>query len=122
MERQTFDILPGIFDISSHSEFNSAALSTFRTQATDNNVYSRYLSLLKIKPEAITSVGQIPFLPIEFFKTHKVVTGSETEELIFESSGTTGQQASRHYVLDKSLYEKSFVKTFNIFFCQPETY
>lgn len=109
-----------IFSVSK-SNFNSVTLEIFHIQAEKNEVYKEFLSLQKINLESITAVNQIPFLPVELFKTHRVVTGDSDTEILFTSSGTTGQQ-SRHFVTDISIYEKSFLKGFEIFYGSPVQY
>jgi phenylacetate-coenzyme A ligase PaaK-like adenylate-forming protein len=103
--------------------FESVALAVFRYQAAFNPVYRAYLGLLNRNSETVTNLRQIPFLPIGFFKIHKVVTQSPDSELpdleptgtaplVFASSGTTGQTTSRHLVKDADLYETVSVQTF----------
>lgn len=95
------------------------ALEIFFLQSTNNQVYKDYIHSLHITPESINSIEKIPFLPISFFKSHKVLTTTFEPEITFESSGTTGENTSRHYVKDVSLYNKSFSKAFNIFYGNP---
>ncbi len=95
------------------------ALEIFFLQSRNNEVYKNYINRLHIAPETINSIEKIPFLPISFFKTHQVITTIFEPEIIFESSGTTGENTSRHYVKDFSLYRKSFSKAFNIFYGYP---
>jgi phenylacetate-coenzyme A ligase PaaK-like adenylate-forming protein len=64
----------------------------------------------------------IPFLPISFFKTHKVISGNRKIEKIFSSSGTTGNTVSQHLVCDISLYETSFLSAFTMFYGCPSDY
>lgn len=85
--------------------FEQLALEIFRFQATENPVYRQYLQHLRVNPSNIHRIGQIPCLPVSFFKTQRVLTGSVTPQLTFESSGTTGQTTSRHYVADLPFYE-----------------
>ncbi len=103
--------------------FESVALAVFRYQAAFNPVYRAYLGYLNRDPETVTTLRQIPFLPIGFFKTHAVITelpaltvpysDSITETpLVFTSSGTTGQTTSQHRVNDADLYETVSVQTF----------
>ncbi|MGD1842573.1 MAG: acyl transferase [Thermonemataceae bacterium] len=88
-------------------DFEEKALRLFQYQATHNPIYSAYMASLGKDTKAIQEVTQIPFLPIEFFKSHQVITGTRTtNEKVFESSGTTGKQTSRHYVQALSLYDK----------------
>ncbi|HSI90964.1 MAG TPA: hypothetical protein VK927_07590, partial [Adhaeribacter sp.] len=84
--------------------FEEAALGLFRYQAAHNPVYRQYLQLLGKDPAAVFSLEQIPFLPIEFFKTQQVKTGDFEPEVIFKSSGTTLQQRSCHFVADNDFY------------------
>src|ERR1700733_7300153 len=88
------------------NDFGELALSIFRFQYAHNPVYQSYVMALGIDPLAVQSVIQIPFLPIGFFKTHAVKTGSFEPQAVFESSGTTGSINSRHQVKDLSLYEE----------------
>lgn len=92
------------------------ALDIFFIQYSNNEVYKKYIEALHIDPERIDSIEKIPFLPISFFKTHEVITGAFQPEVIFESSGTTGENTSRHFVKSIQLYKKSFSKGFNIFY------
>jgi len=105
-----------IFSISSEAEFNKISLDIFRLQAEECPVYKEYLSYLDIKVDRINDVLEIPFLPIEFFKTHQVIRKDEISEQTFSSSGTTGTQTSKHYVSDLSLYEESFSTCFEQFY------
>ncbi|MFM7858845.1 MAG: acyl transferase, partial [Flammeovirgaceae bacterium] len=86
------------------SNFEDIALRLFKVQATENTVYTSYLHHLGIDATKITSIGQIPFLPIGFFKTHQVQTGEWQPEVIFTSSGTTGTATSRHLVKSNDFY------------------
>ena len=79
-------------------------------------MYKKYVDALHIVPKSINSIEKIPYLPISFFKTLKVVTTIFEPETIFESSGTTGENTSRHYVKSIELYKKSFIKGFNLFY------
>ncbi|GAB3910382.1 acyltransferase [Larkinella knui] len=101
------------------SEFEPVALAVFRYQAQFNPIYSTYLKHLRIQPEKIRTIEQIPFLPIAFFKHHSILTPTADDEkppaeglLTFESSGTTGAVASRHSVPDPDLYDTISQQTF----------
>ena len=85
-------------------DFNDLALEVFRYQAKENKLYAQFIDFLGIKPKNVDSLAKIPFLPIEFFKSHQVLTGKATPQQIFESSGTTGQTTSKHYVADPDFY------------------
>lgn len=108
--------IPQIFTISNTAQFNEIALTIFRYQAENCQVYKAFISHLQIDPLAIISVSDIPFLPISFFKTHQVVSNTAAEEIVFSSSGTTGMVQSKHYVTDVSVYEDSFNKAFEQFY------
>jgi len=102
--------------------FDELALEIFRYQASYNSLYADYIRLLNIKPETITKVEQIPFLPIQFFKTHDIQTGKWTPETVFTSSGTTGQTASRHLVRDLDFYLQNTRRGFEHFYGKLEEY
>ncbi len=113
-----------IFTITSPSEFKQLALDVFRFQASKNEVYKQYVTALKINIDTVNDIKQIPFLPIEFFKTHKITTASANNisEQLFTSSGTTGTIQSKHYVNDVSIYEKSYLKAFELFYGNVQDY
>jgi len=102
-----------IFDIQSHDDFLHSAIETFRFQYEHISVYREFCDLLKTEPSQVKEIEDIPFLPIEIFKTHKVIAENRKVQTVFVSSGTTGQITSRHYVADLQLYEKSFTFGFN---------
>ncbi|MCG2460671.1 acyl transferase [Flavobacteriaceae bacterium F89] len=105
-----------IFDIASSTEFRSTALKTFRLQYQNNSVYQKFCNLLGKTDANVHSLEDIPFLPVEFFKSKKVITGSGIPDILFTSSGTTGSKTSTHHVLDISIYEISFRNTFKFFY------
>ncbi len=112
-----------IFNIKNASKFEEQALAIFRCQAIKNEVYAQYLKGLSISPDSIKKIEEIPFLPIDFFKTHEVVAGSVSKETtIFTSSGTTGNVQSKHYVSNIYVYEKSYLKGFEFFYGNMEDY
>ncbi|MFI3287996.1 MAG: acyltransferase [Rikenellaceae bacterium] len=105
-----------IVELIAKEGFEAAALETFRFQAVHLDIYRRYIELLGIKPEEVTSLDGIPFLPIEFFRSHRVYCGEGVEELVFNSSGTTGGDTSSHYVASAALYRDSYEYGFREFF------
>lgn len=111
-----------IFSIESSAQFKNVALSVFKHQAKHNNVYHKFLSFLKVDPDSVETIQDIPFLPIQFFKTHKVVSNKHPVEEIFASSGTTGNLASKHFVTDVSIYQVSYTKAFEQFYGKIEDY
>lgn len=95
-----------IFNVNK-SNFDELALKIFQYQAVANPVYKSYIENLGIDPTHVKAISKIPFLPISFFKSRQVTTGNWTAETIFESSGTTGQITSKHFVKDKEFYLKN---------------
>ncbi len=102
-------------------DFPQRALALFRRQAAENVLYRDWCQALGCAPEKVTTLTQIPFLPISFFKSHGVVTGdwAAPPEIIFTSSGTTGTVNSRHLVRDKAIYEQSLLQGFEQFYGPP---
>ena len=111
-----------IFKISNDGEFNSLALNIFRYQAVSNKTYHTYLGQLGVNIHIIDNLIEIPFLPVELFKYHKIVTGEENTGIIFESSGTTSGDKSKHYVTDPQLYINSLTRCFSLFYGNPGDY
>ena len=105
-------------------EFSKIALEIFQLQYRDNPIYKRFTDALKINPAKVETIDQVPFLPIEIFKTQKVVTetGIVRDKTIFTSSGTSQTGASSHYVSDIGIYENSFLKGFEQFYGKPAEY
>jgi hypothetical protein len=116
------DLQKRIFQISGEQDFHRTALEVFRYQASENAVYKDFIRHLGIESDSVNFLSQVPFLPVEFFKRHKIISGDSPEEIVFESSGTTGSDISRHYVSDAGLYEESFLKCFRLFYNDPEDY
>jgi phenylacetate-coenzyme A ligase PaaK-like adenylate-forming protein len=110
--------IENIFTIKSEQEFRRIALDVFRFQASNNAVYKEYLLSLKIDIESVEQLEQIPFLPVEFFKSFEITTINQTpkDPIQFTSSGTTGQITSKHFVSDSSIYQKSYLKAFELFY------
>jgi hypothetical protein len=112
-----------IFEIQSESDFQALAIEIFRFQAEHNLIYKDWLKHLKVDVNAVVSYEQIPFLPIEFFKSKQIVCGSlNPNASIFTSSSTTSQIASKHYVNNIEVYIKSFTKGFNLFYGDVKNY
>ncbi len=94
-------------------DFEATAMALYRYQYQHNELYRAYHQALKINVDAVKTLTQIPFLPISFFKTHKVSTMPDAcAAAVFDSSGTTGMTPSRHFVHDLSLYETISVAGF----------
>ena len=104
------------FQIKDETTFHRIALDIFRLQAEHNLIYKKYIEALTINPLDIDVIEDIPFLPIDFFKNHKLILENKKTKIIFSSSGTTGMNPSKHFVADLKLYEKSFLRGFKHFF------
>ena len=111
-----------IFDISNQKQFEKIALKVFRFQYENNLVYNEFCKLMNVKVHDVKSLQQIPFLPIQFFKSHTVVSNKHPFQEIFTSSGTSGIITSRHHVTDISIYEESYQKGFSQFYGNIEDY
>ena len=115
VDSETFDP-ERIFNIRSDEEFVAAAIDLFRFQAKAVPPYAEYVRLLGVDPERVSSLEEIPFLPISFFKSREVYGARKEPEKIFTSSSTTGQTPARHYVADLKLYERAFTEAFEHFY------
>lgn len=111
-----------IFSISSKKQFDKIALKVFRFQYENNKVYKDFCDFLNTDVQNVKSLQQIPFLPIQFFKSHEVLSSKEKIQETFTSSGTTGMATSKHFVTDASLYEESYRKAFSDFYGNIQNY
>ncbi|MBR5483818.1 MAG: acyltransferase [Alistipes sp.] len=109
-----------IFDLQSEQEFREVALELFRFQAERCAPYKRYIDLLGINPAEVESIEQIPFMPIEFFKTFDIYCGEGEAEKVFTSSNTGGTVASRHPMQSLAHYERTFTAAFELFYGKAE--
>jgi len=111
-----------IFKIKDKTEFNAIALEIFQFQFQHNRVYRSFCDLLYKHPSDVKLIEDIPFLPIDFFKTRKIICKDTPIETVFTSSGTTGNMTSKHYVTDLDVYKNSFRKGFSHFYGAIEDY
>ena len=111
-----------IFNIKTSTEFEALALRVFKFQFENNVVYRSFCDLLYKHPADVKSITDIPFLPIQFFKSHKVLSSNNSIEKTFTSSGTTGSITSKHLVTDIKLYEESYLEGFKHFYGNIEDY
>ena len=111
-----------IFNIQSETDFKATALEVFKFQFEHNAVYRSFCDLLYKHPSDVRSIEQIPFLPIEFFKTHTIVSTNKPTEATFTSSGTTGSIVSKHHVSDLAIYKNSFRTGFESFYGSIKDY
>ncbi len=111
-----------IFNIKTQAEFEDLALQIFKFQFENNQVYRSFCDLLYKHPSGIKTIKDIPFLPIQFFKTHQILSSKNTIKTTFSSSGTTGSITSKHHVTDLEIYKQSFTKGFEQFYGNIEDY
>ena len=98
------------------TQFDELAADLYSYQSTNNPVLQKFIK------STVTREASMRFLPVEFFKTHEVITGAAEPELVFTSSTTSGGIPSRHYVAKKSIYEKSYLECFRSFYGEPADY
>ena len=103
-------------------QFEELALRLFRYQAVHVPVYREFIQLLGFKLDSVGSISDIPFMPVEFFKYHKIHDSNSVPLLHFESSRTTGASPSMHFVADPQIYDESFVESFRLFYGDPSEY
>jgi phenylacetate-coenzyme A ligase PaaK-like adenylate-forming protein len=111
-----------VFTISDQDTFNASCLERFREQYLHIPAYRKFCDLTGRSPDSVDSHKDIPFLPIEFFKSHLLLPPDKKAEVVFRSSGTTGSVRSSHHVPDLRLYEKSFTSAFELFYGSAESY
>lgn len=111
-----------IFSIQNTQQFEDLALEIFRFQAENCKVYKDFVKNLSVEVADVKSTGEIPFLPIDFFKSHEIIQSPAKPDEIFTSSGTTGMAQSKHLVLNASVYIQSFRKAFEIFYGDVRRY
>lgn len=121
-KRQIPYSLRDIFSISDPAGFDKLALKAFHFQHQHNLVYQQFCEFMKVDPLKINSTSEIPFLPIELFKNHRVISVDEKPQVVFRSSGTTGSVKSEHYVIEIDWYNKTLLEGFKLFFGEPSTY
>lgn len=111
-----------IFSIKSQSEFQELALQVFKFQFENNRVYRSFCDLLYRHPSEVKVIEDIPFLPIEFFKSRKIVSSLDKVQTTFTSSGTTSSSTSKHHVTNLDIYTQSFTIGFEQFYGKIEDY
>ena len=111
-----------IFNIQNKEEFKALSLAVFKHQFKNNKVYRSFCDLLFVHPSSISTIEEIPFLPIQFFKSRKVLSSLDEIQETFTSSGTTGSSTSKHLVTNINLYKESYLKGFAHFYGNIEEY
>lgn len=111
-----------ILNISSSQEFEKYSIEIFNYQFEKNTIYREFCRLTGKNPSNIRSSFEIPFLPIQFFKTHKIISSNQPIKKTFYSSGSTKNNLSKHHIIDLKLYEDCFLKIFMDFYGSPSQY
>ena len=111
-----------IFNIQNKQEFKALSLAVFKHQFKNNKVYRSFCDLLFVHPSSVSNIEEIPFLPIQFFKSRNVLSSLDEIQETFTSSGTTGTRTSKHLVTDINLYKESYLKGFAHFYGNIEEY
>ena len=111
-----------IFNIRTNEEFSQLALKVFQFQYQQVPIYRNFCDALSVDVTAIDTIEKIPFLPIQFFKSHQVLAANKKSNVTFESSGTTGSITSKHKVAQPHLYETSFLSAFKQVYGSVEDY
>lgn len=111
-----------IFSVQDDVHFNELCLRVFQYQYEAVDIYRAYCDEIGCRPEEVKGLDDIPFLPISFFKTHRVIAHGLKEDEVFCSSGTTGDQTSKHYVADIEWYHESIRKGFEYFYGDPKAF
>ncbi|WP_346881835.1 acyl transferase [uncultured Algibacter sp.] len=111
-----------IFNLNTQKEFEDLALQIFKFQFENNNIYRSFCDLLYKHPSDIKRIQDIPFLPIEFFKTRDILSSKAPIKITFTSSGTTGSITSKHHITDLDIYSQSFTKGFEYFYGDVKNY
>ena len=101
-----------IFSISDSADFNRMLNIAYKFQLENNPIFKQYVSFLNPKFDINNLSNKPYFLPIEFFRQYKVISGHKTHQKLFESSSTTNTQQSKHYVADANIYHRSIVNAF----------
>lgn len=114
--------MKSIFDIKTEQEFLDVALTTFRYQYRNIEVYRKFVDYLNIDVETVKSIEKIPFLPIEMFKNHQILDKNISTDLYFQSSGTTQMNLSKHFIANENIYQESIYKSFEQFIGKPEDF
>jgi len=111
-----------IFNIKTDDDFLAEALNVFKFQFENNRLYRSFCDLLYVNPSDVSKLEEIPFLPIQFFKSHNVLSSNQAVQDTFTSSGTTGSITSKHLVTNLSIYEESYLKAFKQFYGNIQDY
>lgn len=94
-------------------KFESLALDLFAYQFEKNLAYRAFCEAQQVSLETVLRWEDIPAVPVHAFKSTELITfPAGRASAIFESSRTTGQTPSRHFLKDLLYYETAIVKSF----------
>lgn len=115
-------VYDAVFSIQNEQDFSALALDLFQIHFNENPIYKAFCKTLNINSEKINRVEDIPCLPVNIFRTKKVLLDGFQMDEYFESSGTSGSVQGKHFMYDYSLYERAFLAGFEKFYGEPEDY
>jgi hypothetical protein len=111
---EVLNLYEKIFGIRNETDFLSCAKEVLHVQFLHNELFRKFSELVGKIPGNCPSLGSFPFLPIECFRVHDVLTSISPAQnpLTFVSSGTTDTTLSRHLIVDPGIYMQSFFEGF----------
>lgn len=104
-----FDVNPFQLDKESKYKILLPAIGKLdRRHKLKSNLYKRLSNINKVNTINFKKISEVPFIPVQLFKTHDLISIDKKEIVkTLTSSGTTGEKVSKIY-LDK---ETSFMQT-----------
>jgi hypothetical protein len=111
-----------IFTAGNTTGFNELALEIFRFQYENCEVYREFADALSRIPGNVKKIEDIPFIPVEFYKSREVICSGMKPVREFRSSGTSGSIPGRHLLADQLLYNSSLLKGFEYAYGDPAGY
>ncbi|NNM91864.1 MAG: hypothetical protein HKL92_00835 [Candidatus Eremiobacteraeota bacterium] len=98
----------------SDAEFDDLALAIFAYQLRYDTAYAAYCAGYGLSLAALPSTWrEIPPIPARAYKEAAIAAFPiERADLVFESSGTTLGEPSRHYIEDRRLYDAALLAGF----------
>ncbi len=111
-----------IFAVADDEGFRELALEVFRFQYENCLVYREFADALSRTPARVQQIDEIPFIPVEFFKSQEIICSGMKPVREFQSSGTTGSVPSRHFMTHPDLYDTSLLKGFSHTYGEPSGY
>jgi hypothetical protein len=121
-EKELQKIADEAFNIKTPESFNELALELFSLQFALNPVYRQFCNGINRSPLQVSRIEDIPYLPIELFRTCRVASTDAGEKLLFHSSGTQSDHPSSHYIFRTDIYERSILEGFQRVYGDPADY